>query len=278
MKSSSPIAYLGPEGTFSHLVARKRFGTEAKLLARASVFDVFDFVRGGRNRLGIVPIENSSGGTIYETVDCLVDESNDVAILEDLSLNVRLALMGRAGEKIQAVYSHFVPLRHCEPWLRKFLPQARRIPVASTAKAAEQAATELGSAALGTRDAARRNGLDVLEFPVHSAVPNITQFYLIGRAGRAVIPDSSRTTIVVTLPNKPGSLCDFLECFKRAHVNLTRLLSRPIIGRHKAYLFFVDMAGTPAQAKIKRSLQEARGVSESLRMLGVYPVRSMYAS
>jgi len=275
---SLQTAYLGPEGTFSHLVARKRFGRTAELLPRSSVFDVFEFVRGGKNRLGIVPIENSSGGTIYETVDCLVDEGSGVAILEDLSLNVRLALMGRRGDPVSTIYSHFVPMRHCEPWLRKNYPKARRIPVSSTAKAAELAAVERGAAAIGTRDAARRNRLEVLEFPVHSAVPNITQFYLIGRATRSARRVGTLTTIVVTLPNKPGGLCDFLQCFKQAGVNLTRLLSRPIIGRHKAYLFFVDIAGAPAQPPVRMALKAARTTCESLRIVGVYPVRSMYAS
>lgn len=276
--SALQIAYLGPEGTFSHLVAKKRFGVSAKLLPQPSVFDVFAFVRGGKNRLGIVPIENSSGGTIYETVDCLVEEGAGVSILEDLSLNVRLALMGRRGETVATIYSHFVPMRHCEPWLREHFPSAKRVPVSSTAKAAELAAAEKESAALGTRDAAERNGLDVLEFPVHAAVPNITQFYLIGRAARAPVPRSNLTTIVVTLPNRPGGLCDFLECFKKPGVNLTRLLSRPIIGRHKAYLFLADIAGTPAQPAVKSALASARAASESLRILGVYPVRATYAS
>lgn len=277
MKSSAQIAYLGPEGTFSHIVAKKRFGAGAKLFPQAGVFDVFDFVRKGRNRLGIVPIENSSGGTIYETVDCLVDADSGVSILEDLSLNIRLALMGRAGEKIETVYSHFVPMRHCEPWLREKLPGAKRVPVSSTAKAAEMAAQAKNSAALGTRDAAKRNGLEILEFPVRSGVPNITQFYCIGR-GSHPLPRASRTTIVVTLPNQPGSLCDFLECFKNTGVNLSRLLSRPIIGQHKAYLFLADIAGTPDQPKIETALGAARKASESLRILGVYPVRAMYAS
>jgi prephenate dehydratase len=278
MKSGLHIAYLGPEGTFSHLVAKKRFGASARLFPQTSVFDVFDFVRGRRSRLGVVPIENSSGGTIYETVDCLVDDANDLSILEDLSLNVRLALMGRRGEEIETIFSHFVPMRHCEPWLRKNYPDAKRVPVASTAKAAEMAASEQNAAALGTRDAAKRNGLDVLEFPVHSGVPNITQFYVIGRASQTARLRSSRTTIVVTLPNQPGGLCDFLDCFKRGNVNLTRLLSRPIIGRHKAYLFVIDIAGTRSDPAIADALKAAAELSESLRVLGVYPVRSMYAS
>lgn len=271
------IAYLGPEGTFSNLVAKKRFGAKAKLLQMPGIFDVFAFVRGGKNRLGIVPIENSSGGTIYETVDCLVESDSRLAILEDLSLNVRLALMGQSGAKIETIYSHFVPMRHCEPWLREKFPDAKRVPVASTAKAAELAAQEASAAALGTRDAAKRNGLDVLKFPVHSAVPNITQFYVIGAPHRP-LPRSNRTTIVVTLPNKPGALCDFLECFKTAKVNLTRLLSRPIIGQHKAYLFLADLAGTPAQPQIKAALAAATKTCESVRTLGVYPMRPIYTS
>jgi prephenate dehydratase len=277
MKANLQVAYLGPEGTFSHLVARKRFGTTARLLPQPSVYDVFAFVRAGPQRMGIAPIENSSGGTIYETIDGLVAEAGKVVISEELSLNVRLALLGRSGEKILALYSHFIPLQHVQPWVREHLPGVRQNRTSSTARAAEAAAAEPGAAALGTREAARRYGLQVLKFPVHSEVPNITEFIVLGQQTRPA-PRSTKTSLLVTLENRPGSLFDFLQAFKQNEVNLTRLLSRPIIGQPKSYLFMVDLQGTPTATHVQRALAAARRAARSLTVLGVYPVRKMYAS
>lgn len=277
MKKQLAVAYLGPEGTFSHLIARKRFGHSALLVPQPSVYDVFSFVRSGPHKLGIAPIENSSGGTIYETIDGLVAEAGKVLVQEELSLNVRLALLGRRGEKLTTLHSHFVPLQHVQPWIRENLPGIRQVRTSSTARAAEAAAAEPGSAALGTREAAKRYGLQVLKFPVHSTVPNITEFVVVGRESKPSAR-SSKTSLLVMLENRPGSLFDFLQSFKRNGVNLTRLLSRPIIGQPKSYLFVVDIQGTPASPEIKKALAEARLAASSLTVLGVYPVRKMYAS
>ncbi len=277
MKTHQTVAYLGPEGTFSHLVARKRFGASARLVPQPSVYDVFAYVRSGPRRLGIAPIENSSGGTIYETIDGLVAQAGKVTIQEELSLNVRLALLGRRGETIRALYSHFVPLQHVQPWVREHLPGVRQIHTASTARAAEAAAAEAGAAALGTREAAKRYDLNVLQFPVHSAVPNITEFVVVGRRGEPA-PRSVKTSLLVMLENRPGSLFDFLQAFKKSDVNLTRLLSRPIIGQPKSYLFVVDLQGIPSAPAVKQALADARKAARSLTVLGVYPVRKMYAS
>lgn len=271
------VGYLGPEGTFSHQVARKRFGSTAKLVPCDGIYEIFEFVKGGRNRLGVVPVENSSGGTIYETIDCLVENADHLHIREELSLNVKLALLGHRGAKLQNLYSHFVPLQHCQAWIRQNLPGVKTHEIASTAKAAERATEHPTSAALGTRDAARRYGLDILHFPVETSIPNITEFLLIGPSAKPA-SRSSKTSLLVMLENRPGTLFDFLAAFKNNDVNLTRLLSRPIIGQPKAYLFVVDLQGIPTQPAVKAALQAAQRAAARLVRLGVYPVRKMYAS
>lgn len=271
------IAYLGPEGTFSHLVARKRFGAGARLVPLAGIYEIFEYVRHHPNGLGIAPIENSSGGTIVETIDCLVEGAGRVQIREELSLNVKLALLGHRGERIQRLYSHFVPLQHSARWIRKHLPDVKIHETPSTARAAEAAAADPSAAALGTRDAGRRYGLDVLRFPVSTEAPNITDFVTIG-ARRAPERGSAKMSLMVMLENRPGSLFDFLAAFKDTRVNLTRLISRPIIGQPKSYLFVVDLQGTPADPVVRRALAAARKAASSLTQLGVYPVRRMYAS
>lgn len=271
------VGYLGPEGTFSHQVAKKRFGAKTRFVPCSGIHEIFEFIKAGRGRLGVVPVENSSGGTIYETIDGLVENAGRLHILESLSLNVRLALLGHRSENVRELYSHFVPLQHCQTWIRKNLPGIKTHRTASTAAAAERAAEHPSFAALATRDAARRYGLDILQFPVETSLPNITDFLLIGPAQKPA-PQSTKTSLLVMLENRPGSLFDFLAAFKDANIDLTRLLSRPIIGQPQSYLFVVDIKGTPAQPAIRTALRTAHKAASRLIQLGVYPVRKTYAS
>ena len=278
MKSLMPtVAYLGPEGTFANLVAQKRFGEEAKLIPALTIADVFDLVIKNRASLGIVPIENSSGGTIWETVDRLVDVGNQLKVQEALSLNVRLALLGRDKKDIRVVYSHFAPLQHCEKWLLSKFPGVELVEQSSTATAIQKAASTPSAAAIGNRGAAKRYGLKVLEFPIAQDIKNVTQFFVLGRH-HFLVKDSSKTTIVFTLPNTPGSLYDFLTPLKEEGVNLTRILSRPIVGRPNAYVFLADVAGTQRQAKVKTALDKAGRVAATIKNIGSYPVRKTYES
>jgi prephenate dehydratase len=271
------VAYLGPSGTFSELMARKRFRNTLDRVPIPGIYEVFEYVRAHRHAVGIVPIENSSGGTIYETIDCLVEPGKPLAIHEELSLQVRLALLGHRGEKIHTLYSHFAPMQHCDPWIRTHLPRVDRKETASTALAAETAATNRHAAALGMREAAKRYGLDILEFPVQPEVPNVTQFILIGHP-QPPPPRAAKTSLIVTLHNRPGSLCSFLEILRDEQVNMTRLLSRPMIGHPRSYVFFIDIEGGPDNPRVARALKKARTNAESLRLAGSYPVRRPYFS
>ena len=271
------VAYLGPEGTYSHLVAEKRYGKDARLIPLPSIRDVFTFVAEKPVRRGIVPIENSSGGAIYETVDILLANHPAACITEELWLDVRLALLGHKGERPRILYSHFAPLEHCTTWIRKNLPRVERHAVGSTAIAAQMASGDRRCAALGSRRLAELWGLDVLEYPVQADVPNQTVFLAIG--GRRVMqPCSTKMTLAVKLPNVPGSLCTFLETFRNEGVNLSRLISRPIRGCPREYAFLVDIDGSPTEAHVKWALGHARKASVELRIAGAYPVREPYSS
>lgn len=277
MTRKKEIAYLGPEGTYSHLVAEKRFGRAATLVPLPTILDIFRFVSRHPDRRAIVPMENSSGGAIYETVDLLLAGKPRVYIHEELSLDVRLALLGRKGEKVSALYSHFAPLEHCDPWLRRHLPRARREVTASTAAAAAHVAGERNAAALGSKRLAGMHGLDILHYPVEATVPNITLFFVIG-GRKGAVRGASKITLAVRLPNKPGALCSFLETFRNEKVNLSRLISRPIRGCPRQYAFLVDVDGAPGEPNVKGALSRARGKSQEFRTAGAYSVRRMYRS
>lgn len=127
-----PVNYLGPEGTFSHILARKRFGKRAVLTPCPTIEAIFDRVLASSDALGIVPIENSSGGTVYDSVDLLIRHAGRLFIREELTMDVRIALLGRAGNVISTVYSHFVQIKHHADWLKARHPRARVRAVART--------------------------------------------------------------------------------------------------------------------------------------------------
>ncbi len=271
------IGYLGPIGTYSHLVAEKRYGTKAKLIPFPTIMDVCEFTSGHKNRKGIIPIENSSGGTIYETVDILLNNKPKIFIDEELSLKVRLALIGRKGENIINLYSHFAPLEHCSAWIKKNLPKVQRHAVTSTAIAAQKTSEDTGAAALGSRRLAAIYGLEIIHYPVSEDVPNITTFLAIS-GSRSNLHGSMKTTVAARLPNIPGSLCDFLDTFRKEKVNLSRILSRPIRGSHREYAFLADVQGGTGMAKVQRAISAAKKVSVLLRIAGSYPSRQPYSS
>lgn len=272
------IAFLGPKGTYSHAVAEKYFGAAGTMVPLATIPDVCAYVAGQKNRRGIIPSENSSGGAIFETVDILLAGTPPVQIIEEVSLKVKLALLGRRNAPIKTLYSHFAPLEHCRGWIAEHLPGVRREGVTSTAVAAQQAALEPQSAALGNRRLAALYGLDVLACPVQADIPNITSFYAIGAAPADAKGKKIKTTLAVRLLNQPGALCTFLETFRAENVNLSAILSRPIRGCPKEYVFMIDVAGAPLSPRVGRALTAAAAASAEMRLVGSYPIHTPYSS
>ena len=288
IKESPKVAYLGPEGTFSHLVALRRYARKPGLPC-ATITEVFHAVRSGAAAIGIVPIENSSGGTITETVDLLIEQAGHLSIAEELALDVRLALLGRAGasfEKLRAVHSHVMPLRHHHEWIRENLPHAAMIESSSTAEAAKKAARSATSAALAAPGAAALYGLSILRFPVRPEAVNVTHFFVITAAPHttspAVPPPPARarwkTAVVAALPQTSGSLHRFLGPFARAGVNLCRIVSRPVPGQPETYVFYLEVEGSTGEATVRKALAGARRLSVRLEIPGSYPTRPRYRS
>lgn len=271
------IAFLGPLGTYSHLVTKKRFGENSELVPLSGVLDVCSYVAKNKDAKGIVPIENSSGGTISETVDILLANRPRVYIEEELTLNVVLALLGHKGCKIKKLHSHFVPLEHCRPWIKKNLGRVDKVEEPSTAIAAAHVTVDPYAAALGGRHLAKQFGLSVLEFPVETETPNVTTFVVI-TGKKTEKPDGTKITLSVRLPNESGSLYRFLGIFEKEEINLSRLVSRPIRGVLKEYAFLVDIDGGSKSPNIKRAINAAKKQCTSLRVCGKYSCRAPYRS
>lgn len=279
---SSSIAHFGPEGSFANRVAQLHFG-ERSFTACRTVGEVFDFVSSHKNHCGIVPVENSTGGIIQETIrEIAKDSSNDVLILDEITLDVKLALLGRSGHAIDKVYSYFAPLDHCRTWLKQHYANAQLISVGSTSQAAAQAAKEDNTAAIGTKKSAELHQLEILQFPIADDVPNVTQFFLIGHQGQTFPNEKEtnhfKTALVVKLANQAGTLCQFLSVFGEQNVNLTRIESNPVAGEPNTYRFFIEIEGAKDSANVLAALQAAAACSISIRCVGSYPMVSRYQS
>jgi chorismate mutase/prephenate dehydratase len=270
------VAYLGPEGSFAHLVAKQRY-QGASLKPFKTIAEVFEYLSQEPASKGIVPIENSSGGTIMPTVDGLIQHACQLYVEEELSLDVKLALMGRKGNAIEIIYSHFAPLNHCEKWLKKNYSSAKQVTAPSTSGAVLFATQEPNAAAIGSIENAELYGLDVLYYPIEKDIPNVTQFFVVGHSHQ-MTSDSKKTSLVVALPDRAGSLCSFLKPFRDAEVNLKRIQSRPIIGQPNTYMFFIEIDGKETDDPVRAALGEAEKVATSIKSLGSYPVKARYQS
>jgi prephenate dehydratase len=267
----SPVAYLGPIGTFSHLVARKRFRPDDRLVACPSIGAIFDFLLEDPAALAVVPVENSSGGTIYDTVDLLIENAGSLFVIEEIALDVRIALIGREGAPVRKIFSHFVQLQHHREWLRANYPKAEVEAVASTAVAAERAAAIKGGAALSAPGAAEIYGLDVLAQPKLGAKVNITHFLVLARREqRPASPEIARTALAVSFSNESGSLYRFLKPFAEAKVNINRIISRPYPGDADRAVFFMEIDGAPGLPAYDAVIRRARRRCQSFFEFGSY--------
>jgi len=263
------IAYLGPPATFTHLAALARFGSEAELKPADSVADVFAMVCQGDVLYGVVPIENSIEGAVTHTLDELSGTS--LRICGELYLRISHCLLARGPRKdIRMIYSHPQVFGQCRQWLRSAFPGVQQVSVSSTARAAERAAAEPGSAALAGRLAAEIYGLDVLEETLQDRVGNTTRFLVLGRENP---PKSGRdkTSIVFHVEHRAGALVRALGVFGEHGINMTRIESRPNPSQPWSYLFFVDIEGHQDERDVSLALDALRKSCTLCNVLGSYP-------
>ena len=265
------VAYLGPAGTFSHQAARSRFGALADLEPVVSIPDVFSAVESGRTRLGIVPVENTTEGVVTQTLDTLAER--EVSICAESVLPVSVALLSQSGrlEDVKRVASHPQPLAQCRRWLDAHLPGAERVEAASTAAAAQRAASEPETAALGAAVAAEVYGLRAAAEAVEDRRDNRTRFVVIGGAPPGP-SGCDLTSVVFTIRrDQAGGLFRLIEPMARQGVNLTSIQLRPIRGKPWEYYFFIDCEGHRSDSAVDRALAAASEVALSTRVLGSFP-------
>lgn len=264
------VAYLGPEGTYTHAASLKHFGYAAQLAPLGAIDQVFREVESGAANYGVVPVENSTEGVVSHTLDRFI--SSPLQIVGEVELPVHHQLLSKAKSlaDIKKVYSHQQSLGQCRGWLELHLPGVRREAVASNAEAAKLAAAEPDTAAIASEAAAEIYGLEVLRAGIQDSAANTTRFLIIGRQSPAPSGED-KTSLVVSSSNQPGGLFRLLEPLARHGVDMSRIESRPSRQRMWEYVFFVDLLGHAQDAPVKQALEEMQAQASLLKVLGSYP-------
>ena len=264
------VAFLGPLGTFSESAATKHFGHAARLQPQVSIDDVFREVEACHADYAVVPVENSTEGAIGRTLDLLMTSSLKVCGEVVLRIHQHLLSKEASLESITKVYSHAQSLAQCHEWLNRWLPNVQRISVGSNAQAAQLAAMEPGTAALAGEAASERYELPILATNVEDEPNNTTRFVVLGRQETGA-SGRDKTSLIMSAPNRTGSLCELLGPISEAGVSMTRLESRPARHTLWEYVFYVDIEGHKDDPVVSKALAELALRAAYLKVLGSYP-------
>ena len=266
------VAFLGPEGTFTQQAVFQHFGHSVRALALPTVDEVFQEVEAGNADFGIVAIENSSEGTITNTLDRFL--TSPLHICGEVELRIHHCLMGKmdALTRVLRVCSHSQGLAQCRGWLDEHLPEAERVAVASNAEGARRARDEQGSAAIAGETAAEVYGLNILVREIEDRADNATRFLVLGR--KLLRPSGAdRTTLLLSIGDtrSPGALHRLLEPLARYGISMSRIESRPSRRRKWDYVFFIDIEGHAEDARVRKALAALKKRASLFRVLGSYP-------
>jgi chorismate mutase/prephenate dehydratase len=266
------IAFLGPEGTFTQQAVLKHFGHSVRALPLPAIDEVFREVEGGAADFGVVPIENSTEGTVSHTADMFL--LSPLKICGEIELRVHQHLMGRVSalENIERICSHQQSLAQCRGWLGEHLPHVERIAVTSNAEAARRARDEAGTAAIAGEAAAEVYGLSILVPEIEDRPDNATRFLVVGR--KILAPSGrDRTTLLLSAPDTagPGALVKLLEPLARHGISMSRLESRPSRRKKWDYVFFIDIEGHALEPTVAKALAEIKERASLMKLLGSYP-------
>lgn len=264
------IAYLGPEATYSHQAALKRFGNSLAYAPQKTIGDVFQEVAKSRADYGVIPIENSTEGAVTPTLDLLVD--SELRIVAQIILPIQHCLLTHARRLagIRKLYVHPQSHAQCRLWIRQNLPEAEIIETSSNARSAELAAQEKTAAAIAGLLAAEKYRVPILEHDIQDNSGNATRFVVLGRK---VPPPggSDRTSLLFSITDKAGALHSALAPFRRLKINMTKIESRPSKRKAWEYYFFADVDGHAEEPKLARAIKELGRHCSFVKVVGSYP-------
>jgi chorismate mutase/prephenate dehydratase len=267
------IGYLGPEGTFTQTAVYKHFGHSVRGLPFSTIDEVFQEVESGAADFGVVPIENSTEGTVNHTLDMFI--SSPLKVGGEIELRIEQHLLGNlAGlEEIERICAHEQSLAQCRGWLREYLPHVELIGVSSNAAGARRARDEKGTAAIGGEAASEVYDLRIMVNNIEDQSDNSTRFLVIGRKLLAPSGEDKTTVLISTSGTVGGAgvLHALLQPFAAHGVSMSRIESRPSRRKNWDYVFFIDVEGHAEESPLKEALAELKEDSSLFRIVGAYP-------
>jgi chorismate mutase/prephenate dehydratase len=275
LEAPQRVAVLGPQGTFCEEAATEFFGSSSQLLYCANFDEVFHATTAGRAQFGVVGMENTSEGVVARSLDLFLRSS--VHVVGEVSLLVKhhLLRLGDSLTDIEVVMAHPQALAQCQTWLNKNCPHAERRAVSSNAEGARLASTNANWAALASDRAATQFGLHIVAHAVQDEALNRTRFAVICLPQTLGTPPKTGkdcTSLVVSVPNRPGAVHDLLVPLKKNAVSMTRFESRPAKSGQWEYFFYIDLQGHISEPHLHAALEELKGLCAFYQVLGSYPV------
>lgn len=272
------VAYLGPEASNTHAAAMRKFGASVDYHAMAAIGDIFTAVEKGEADLAVIPIENSTEGSVRETLDSFVE--SDLKIVGQLYMEITHALISHSGlEQIRRVYSKDQALAQCRNWLQRHLPHAQLLDAPSTSRAVQIAKEDPAAAAVAGELAADHYGVPIVARNIQDRPDNTTRFFVLGRkAAGSAGPGKDLTSFLVSLGDEAashsGALLKMLMPLAERQINLSKIESRPSKKRPWDYYFFLDVTGHHDDANMKAALAELKRFCPMVKWLGSYPAVS----
>ena len=275
LESPVRVAYLGPAGTFSEEAAIQFFGSSIEHVPCTSFDEVFRAATAGTAEYGVVPVENSTEGVVSRSLDLLLH--SPVHIVGEVSLMVRhnLLRLSDSLEGIEVVFAHPQALAQCQGWLTTHLPHVERRAASSNAEGARLATTHPAWAGIAGARAATQFSLHTAAHAIQDDAFNRTRFAVVCLPHTLPAPPASGkdcTSLVVSVPNRPGAVHDILVPLKTHGVSMTRFESRPARSGQWEYYFYIDLQGHPSQAHVKAALADLQQLCAFYKVLGTYPV------
>lgn len=258
------IAYLGPEGSFTHQAAEARFGAMSAYLPISSISGVFREVDNKNAKFGVIPIENSSNGIVSDTLTCF-NEYN-LKIIAEVMVDIHHTLASTCDDvsDIKRIYSKDIAFDQCRKFLEDLgLNEVELIPVESTAKAAKLAIKELHSAAICSHVSAKMYNIPILFENIEDKKNNRTRFLIVSNFDNGKSGDD-KTSILVKLSNEAGALVKFLNAFDKAKINLMKIKSHIVEGKST---FFIEFNGHKDDKEVKKIFEEH---NSEIKFLGSY--------
>ncbi len=264
------VAYLGPAGTYTHAAVERYFGHSVLAMPVTGIAGIFDTVEAGQTQFGVVPVENSTEGSVNLTLDLLTQTS--LRVCGEVSLRIQHCLLGSGNSlsDIKEVHAHPQSLAQCMHWLDANLPNAARISESSNAAAAELAVERKDIAAIASATAAELYGLTTIDSGIEDSKNNTTRFLVVGNHSVESTGDDT-SLLLVSAPHRPGGLRTILEPLENAGVSMTRIESRPSRSKLWDYVFFIQVTGHEQDSQFAGVLDQLRDVAPSLKVIGSYP-------